>query len=153
MKLKTMDKIKWSGYLYRAENDSVVILKEKLKNVSMRSLMNPPTPWITSLAPVNIEKIVIQKGRKAPMYGAGIGLASGVLIGFSMGSDPEGAWFRFTAGDKAVLLGATGMVTGALVGTIIYFASKKVFKINGNASHYRSSKDKLSKYDMFQRVY
>ncbi|PWU05110.1 MAG: hypothetical protein C5B52_00260 [Bacteroidetes bacterium] len=153
IKLKTMDNIKLTGYLYHAEPDSVVILKEKLKNITPGSLKNPPIPWVTSIAPQSIEKIIIQKGRRAPLYGSLIGLGTGVLLGYASGSDPEGSFFRWTATDKAIILGTTGLVTGALVGTIIYFTSKKVFKINGNTSQYKNSRSKLAKYDVFHGVF
>ena len=96
-----------------------------------------------------IRKIEIRRkgsvGRGALIGGISAMLA-GVLTGFIEGDDKvlpasEDPWqlsaiFRSTAGDKAVVYGLTGLVTGGIVGAIIGALSHKKYIINGNKDKY-----------------
>ncbi len=54
------------------------------------------------------------------VIGAASGAAVGIVLGLASGNDPQGGFLRFTAGDKAAILGAgfgtIGLVTGAIIG-------------------------------------
>ena len=71
-----------------------------------------------------IQKITVTK-KSSVFKGIGLGLVigggSGALIGFASGDDDSG-WFRWTAGQKALMggigLGAVGLLTGGILGAI-----------------------------------
>lgn len=73
--------------------------------------------------------VEISAGRRAnTLRGLGIGVITGglagVLLGLSSGTDGDGGFFEFTAGEKAAMGGIGGGILGGLAGTIIGSMSK-----------------------------
>jgi len=103
----------------------------------------------------DISKIVVRrKGStgRGMLYGALIGLGTGVVAGLISGSDPVTTQgnpdlygfdvamnnaFRMTAGEKAVLLGLGGSLNGALIGGIIGGLARKTFIIGGKKEKFK----------------
>ena len=61
------------------------------------------------------------------LRGAGLGFAggaaSGILLGFVAGDDPQDNWFAFTAEEKALMYGVLLGVGSGLVGAVVGLAS------------------------------
>jgi len=125
-------------------SDSVIYTSAK--PVSFTDTSN--TASCTPISYHVIKKIrVVKKGSpgKGFLTGLGIGLASGALIGLASGDDNGNCFICFTAGEKAlidgVFLGATGGITGAIIGL-----KEKKFKINGQRSKFDEMKQYMLRY-------
>jgi hypothetical protein len=90
-----------------------------------------------------IETWSIRKFNRGVLYGAFAGTMTGMLIGFSLGSDGGGG--GFTASDKAVMLGILGFLGGTLVGTFVGLASIKI-PIYGSFDNFNKNKSRLKKH-------
>jgi hypothetical protein len=133
------------GYL-ASLSDSVLSLSPY--PLPVQSGAYPQHPWQTfdysSLQTVRLQrKASLGRGL---LYGALTGLTVGVLAGMIEGSDPDqtvqipdffGAGsFSFTVRgttslEKSIVLGATGMLTGAIIGGVIGLLSHKKFTLRG----------------------
>ncbi len=142
--------------------DNSKIIKGNLYEVNDESLKIIGNRYSEIIVDVkDIHKIKIRKKGKIGK-GAGIGaltgIATGALIGFVSGDDPDeiidGGWLFGTysshgtsAGEKAAIwgvsLGAAGSIVGAVLGT-----KKEIFLIDGDIKKYQSHFDKLLSYSM-----
>lgn len=126
------------GFLYSVDEYSLKISKDKTGLDS------------TSVIIVDAERINLIKLRRKGRIGrgAGIGAASGALLGGILGladGDDEPGWFSATKEEKAtgggILLAIPGAAVGAGVGAI-----KKKIVIDGNMENYSMNLDKLRAY-------
>lgn len=138
--IRLYDRSKMSGYLYKVEDDSVLLIRDKIPYKSSSELLSQPR---IAARPERIDKIYVNNKRMAPLIGAGIGFGAGVITGFLIGNDPPG-FISFSASDKAVMLGATGGVIGAITGLIIHLAASKTLIISGKKDNYRSYQKQLA---------
>jgi hypothetical protein len=124
----------FNNYYLQGVGDTVISVSKK--SVNYGAALQPTTD--ISYRDIN----VITYRRKGAagrslLLGAGIGVLTGVAIGFASGDDPPSNWFSLTAGDKALvgglLLGVTGTVVGAIVGLI----STKRFTIARDPDNFR----------------
>ncbi len=123
------------GFLYSVDEYSIKISKN-------RSDIDSASVFVVDVKGIDLIKLR-RKGRIG--RGAGIGAASGALLGGIMGladGDDEPGWFSATKEEKAVgggvLLAIPGAVVGAGVGAI-----KKKIVIDGNLENYKMHQQKL----------
>jgi hypothetical protein len=101
-----------SGELITVKPNSLLLLDTKGKDMSV---------YVADIEVIRIEK---KSGFwKGAGTGALIGVGTGALIGFLDGDDSSGL-FRFTAGQKAIIIGIAFGALGLLIGGIVELASK-----------------------------
>ena len=62
------------------------------------------------------------------------GFFAGILIGLAEGGDDPDSWFAYSAGEKAIMYGATAGIAGGIIGAIIGGVARKKFIINKTPS-------------------
>ena len=164
--IKTMDGKKTKGWFYKM-NDENIYLLPVAKNKKYFRTSDFMSPDINSgsipIQVSQINSIALHKknaGLKGALIGLGAGVITGAIIGFVEGDDPitpytGDAWndlfislgnaFAMTAGEKAVMYGATAGLTGSLTGFIIGKFAKKKFIIGGQKNTYRDLQGDLMK--------
>jgi len=80
--------------------------------------------------------------------GALAGAFLGIIAGYIDGDDPTENWFRYTAGDKALMYAVVGAPAGAIIGTLTGALVKKKFIIGGKKEKF----DKM-KINILNKVY
>lgn len=116
------EKKRGAELLIQTQDDQII--KAELLAVKGSRLILMDTGSLSGIT-VDIKKLksvrIVKKSKLLQGLGSGllIGGASGALLGFLSGDDNEG-WFRFKAGEKAVMgglgLGVIGLLTGGIVG-------------------------------------
>jgi len=151
--ISTMDGAKFKGWFYKIDDNKIYLLPA---GQSAKQAMS--NPGITNdnghynIDALQINTISLKKknaGLRGALIGFGVGAAAGVIAGFASGDDdPTNDWFALTAGEKAVVFGALGGVTGALIGGIAGALAKKFFVIGGKKDLYRNERAELNKLAM-----
>jgi|GEM_PF-2898431 len=142
-KKKNKDHITWVTLI-----DNSPKVKGYLRNVgdSLMIISNLSNYESQSIPINNIKEIKFRpKGsvEKGILFGALGGFAVGGLLGLASGGSSKGCYFLcFTAGEVALITGATLGVTGALVGGLLGSAKIKI-PINGRV---KNQKEELLKY-------
>jgi hypothetical protein len=113
----------------------------------------PQHPW-QSFGYSQLQTVRLQRKSslgRGILYGALTGLTVGVISGLVQGNDPDktvqipnffvGGYFNITvrgatALEKSIVLGATGMLTGAIIGGIIGLLSHKKFTLGGSRQRF-----------------
>jgi hypothetical protein len=100
------------GHVVRVEGDKITVEMDGEQTV---------------LLPENLGGMQVSLGRSgrwAQGWGIGFvtGAATGALLGFASGDDPPGTFLPFTAGEKAVFVGAALGITGSALGALIGLA-------------------------------
>ncbi|MGQ0702045.1 MAG: hypothetical protein ACT4PM_02800 [Gemmatimonadales bacterium] len=96
--------------------------------ITIRRLNNELSRWVwTSDART---ELLVHGGKKSSAdrglaYGGLAGAAVGIGLGIMLGDDPPGTWLRFTAGEKALLLGGGLGATGGFIGLVIGALSRR----------------------------
>ncbi|MBD0288429.1 MAG: hypothetical protein ICV51_14350 [Flavisolibacter sp.] len=147
-------------YKMQVENTQNRLITGYLKNMAEEEIIYSGTPIAfgmparTSDKTIPLDQIGIVRvkrkdavGRTALFVGLG-GLTAGVLWGLIEGSDPPGAFFRTSAGAKALIGGFGLSLAGAAVGAGIGAVVHKRFVINGNKEKFQQMKGTL-----LQKVY
>ena len=71
----------------------------------------------------DITTVAVTSGRrsrgKGALIGAGVGVGAGIVIGLASGSDPQGTFLAFSAGDKALIYAIVLAPIGALIGLAV----------------------------------
>ncbi|MFI5131810.1 MAG: hypothetical protein ACHQFX_17535 [Chitinophagales bacterium] len=145
--VQTLDKKTIQGRLFTI-NDSQLVLKKY-------------SDKMYAIAGDNVGTVILRRKNSAlrgALIGFGIGVISGVVIGFASGDDPIvqpgpndflgiGAAmnnaFAMTAEEKAVACGAGLGVGGAIIGTIIGAVARKKFIIGGRKEKFRDLQAEL----------
>jgi hypothetical protein len=138
------------GVLY-AVNDSSVLISNSLvkKDYSTGKF---------ELSKISFNNIDLIKIHRKNSVGRGIwigaltGFATGGLLGWMSGDDPQPAPGSFTftwlsAGDKAKMFGSLLAVSGVLTGALIGMLEHKI-PINGNMGNFNRNKSRLKKYTL-----
>ena len=121
---KSGDRIRITATPYALEHRTARVVS--VRNDSLILDVAPAETLAVALA--GVTQLDVSTGRRRnTLRGAGIGaligVGSGALIGFASGDDPPTAFFSLSASEKAALagatLGVTGLVIGAVVGTLI----------------------------------
>ncbi len=160
----TNDGKKIDGWFYKTGDDKIYILPTNGKAVlPAGNTAIEIDKGFYSIDASQINTIALKKkngGLKGALIGLGIGAALGAIAGFVSGDDPViqstgnpyadpfislGNAFAFTAGEKALALGAVGGLTGALIGGIIGAVAKKTFIIGGNKDVYHNTRAILNR--------
>lgn len=117
------------GTLNRATPDSLYV-----------TLSNQPTGSYYQFTPEQLDNITLRRKGvvgTSILVGAGLGILTGVVIGFAEGDDSNTEWFGMSAGEKAAMYAAGLGGVGAIVGTIVGATAKKRFIIKGKKENYR----------------
>ncbi len=76
----------------------------------------------------DITQLEVSAGRRSrgrgALIGAGIGAGAGGLMGLASGSDDANSFFRFTAGEKALIAAIFFAPIGALIGVAVHPAER-----------------------------
>jgi hypothetical protein len=159
---------KQTGYLGYI-NDSILYVS------TTQVAVNQPAQHISKRSALDFSQIrwvhLKRKGSvgRGILIGAISGLAAGAIVGLVSGDDPSCqrsasdpnqyniysgfgysmcSAFSISAGEKAVIGGTLGMVTGGLIGGIIGAVARKKFSINGS-----KEKFKAMQLSVLERVY
>ena len=135
---------KQSNFGYLAEiNDSVLLLSptEVRYNPIYSDSKNTKSFNYIDISSIKIRRTGTT-GRGI-LIGAVSGLVTGAIIGFADGDDPPDPFFSYTAGEKAIAVGAMGSVVGAVIGGIIGGVVKKKFTIHGKKKKFDHLRMKL----------
>ena len=91
-------------------------------------------PLVEKFEYANIQSVGLQTGHAAEtlLLPAATGMLLGAGLGYANGDDPTNEWFSYTAGDKALAVGAAGLVVGTTIGSIITAAHHHHYNIHGN---------------------
>lgn len=81
------------------------------------------------------------------MIGTLSGFVVGGAIGLISGADPPDSFFRFTAGENAILNGILLAFVGADIGGVIGSFKVKI-PINGSINNYNRNKNRLRGYSV-----
>ena len=135
--------------------DNPTVIKGFLSSVDEYSLKigkNISAVDSASVIIVDAERINLIKLRRKGRIGrgAGIGAASGVLLGGILGladGDDEPGWFSATKEEKAVGGGILLVIPGAAVGAGVGAIKKKI-EIGGNMENYRMNIAELRTYSL-----
>jgi hypothetical protein len=114
------------------EGELLVIRPDKIVICTPYGLKQPAlidNPGAILIVPVHEIQYIIVRGRKNTLKGlAGgflTGFGLGALFGFASGDDSEG-FIRFTAGEKAMMLGIFLGIIGGIGGAVVgYFSSTR----------------------------
>ncbi len=113
--LFTKDGSRITGGIARITNKKIVMfLPGKSNNIYLARnyFVAVPTNEVKKILIHGESKILSDRG-----WGALIGAGSGLLIGFISGDDTSG-WIRFSAEQKALMLGTSSGIIGGLIGLI-----------------------------------
>jgi hypothetical protein len=138
--VRTIGNTTINGWLY-AVNDSQLILTKSLKTLSTHLQGSAQEVILVE----QINEFTLQKKHtalKGALIGLGVGVTSGIILGFVSGDD-TGDWFVFSAKAKAAIGGTVLGVTGALTGFIIGALAKKKFIIGAKKKAYRDLRGEL----------
>lgn len=133
---------KLTGYL-AAFGDTTLFLADK---APMYGLYSQGQTSLTEFGYSGIEKVVIRrKGStgRGFLYGALIGLGAGAIAGLASGNDPPGGIISFTAGQKAIFLGAAGVIPGTVIGGIVGSIVRKRFRIGGRKERFDTMRARM----------
>jgi hypothetical protein len=110
IRLQTESSSSWViGTILAVDSDAVhLLLNETTRQVEVKRM---------AITRLEISHGVNSNAGSRVLKGFFIGAAVGALVGVASGDDPNG-FVRFTAGDKAVILGGTGGGLGALLGLL-----------------------------------
>jgi len=136
---------KFKGVLYEVSDSSILVSRSIVikKNTIDRSEM----------VNFNISNIETIRTRKNNNIGKGIligtlsGFVVGGAIGLISGADPPDSFFRFTAGENAILNGILLAYVGADIGGVIGSFKVKI-PINGSINNYNRNKNRLRGYSV-----
>ncbi len=139
--VKFKDGSKFRGRLVELGKDFIRVSKErKLELPAERA----------AIRDIPIGEIATLRFRRSPWRGVGIGAAAGAALGvtsgFISGDDPSG-WFALQAEEKALILGITLAIPGAVVGGLVGLA-QKVFAIDGEQAKFEAQRERLSRFEM-----
>ena len=129
------------GYLY-AVSDTALLLSREKRRPNFHD--TAAREGIRSFAYQDLKFVTIHKRGgtgTAVLIGAFIGFATGAIVGYASGDDPQNQWFALTAGQKAGALGTFGGVIGAITGLIVGVAAHRTFEIDGKKERF----DKMSR--------
>jgi len=165
--IQTIEGKTLKGWFYRLNDDQVILLPAKNKNLTLAGSANANDNTI-NIGVDQIRSISLRKKNsvlKGALIGLGVGVLTGTVIGLASGNDrvepyysssqdPYGVGnffvslnnsFAMTAGQKAIY-GAIGLGTsGAIMGIIIGAIAKKKFIIGGKKEAYRDLQGDLMK--------
>ncbi len=162
--IQTMDGKKIKGWFYQASDESILLLPLRTRTFSRKSFESLEKEGrITEVSLNNISSIGLRKKNsilKGALIGLGVGVVSGIIIGYASGDDPIEPLtgnpfediiiginnsFAMTAGEKAIsgafAIGSLGTITGAVIGMV----AKKKFTINGKKENYHDKEVELMK--------
>ena len=136
---------RFKGVLYEVNDSSILVSRSIVikKNTIDRSEM-------ANFNFSNIETIRTRKNNnigKGILIGALSGFVTGGAIGLISGADPPDSYFRFTAGENAILSGIVLGIIGADIGGVIGSLKIKI-PINGSINNFNSNKNKLRGYSV-----
>ena len=158
--VKTMEGKSKRGYVYQVNEDQVVLIRAKSKDIKgWRKDGYVPTNTIY-LPAADIKSISVQKKGstlKGLLIGLGVGTVTGIVIGFASGDDPIRPYpssiddplgletfliaiensFAMKASEKAIANGILMGGSGALIGAIIGTVARKKFIIGGRKEKVR----------------
>lgn len=158
--VKTMDGKSKRGYVYQVNEEQVVLIRAKPKDIKgWRNQGFVPTNTI-NLPAADIKTIRVQKKGstvKGLLIGLGVGAVTGMVIGFASGDDPIRPYpssiddplgietfliaiensFAMKASEKAIANGILMGGSGALIGAIIGTVARKKFIIGGRKEKVR----------------
>lgn len=124
---------KVSGYLSQVSDLSILILSDIHGMLDLQ---------INDIESISIRKKNSQ--RRGLFTGVAMGIVIGAVIGYSQGDDDPNQFLDLTAENKALLGGAAGFFSGALIGGALG-SIKIIFPINGSIEKYNNYKPELEK--------
>lgn len=147
--LRHMEGGKMKGWLYRATDDSILLLTAKRQRVFMGSEYARPDMQNAAYGEAipGIKSLTLRK-KKAPenglLIGMGVGALTGAISGFASGDDEPGM-FSMTAEEKALGGALGGALIGGAIGGIIGTLAKTSFEIGGNRQQYLAQREAIRK--------
>jgi len=127
IRLQTESSSSWViGTILAVDSDAVrLLLSETTRQVEVKR---------RAIARLEISHSVNSNAGSRVLKGFFIGAAVGAVVGVASGDDPHG-FVRFTAGDKAVILGGAGGVLGALLGLLSDSSHERWDPLSLGAAH------------------
>lgn len=131
------------GYLQNLSDSTLTMIPIwHQKNKSTKVFPIEHVKWVQVRKRGNLGKGIV--------WGAAIGLVTGIAIGFLDGSDPpceQNSFFcfRLEAHEKAVIYGMLTVPAGMIIGGVIGGVKTK-FTIKGSRSDYARQREQLEKY-------
>lgn len=151
------------GWLFQVNDSQLVVLHAKKSRLRKLTEANyNPYDHTSIMAVDQIKWLAVQRknpGLRGALFGFGLGVLSGVIMGYMEGDDPIMQYngsdifggiavalnnaFAMTAGEKAVAYGSALGVLGGVMGGVIGTLAKKKFIIGGRKEKFHDLQGEL----------
>jgi len=140
------------GVLYEVKDSSILVSNSLLVREYTSGRFKSADLHINTIEKIRIRKK--NKVGKAALIGGISGFVIGAIIGYAEGDDPPcstGYWGggceSYTAGQKALINGASFAIVGGGIGALVGLIKIKI-PINGNIENFNNSKNRLKEYSI-----